>query len=263
MVVVTGVASGIGREVAILLARSGLTISAWDIEEAPLSELVSDIRATGGAVKGVLVDLGDQHAIDAAWEDASSMGLPIPYLVNNAGPPSTTDVSVVEGLRLAVGSYVAVTEDWLGRHAADASSMTFTSSVAGNFFVGPTTDWYPTAKAGIAGYMRHCAVELRGRPRSNGVAPTGVVTRREMSSRSSSYPLERRFSLLPTIPITGNVPLGSCCKNSASIIVPQRWVTKDNVSLRVRSPSWSSDRPRRRCHSPSDGNFARRNRPRI
>ena len=187
-------------------------------------------------MKGVLVDLGDQHAIDAAWEDASSMGLPIPYLVNNAGPPSTTDVSVVEGLRLAVGSYVAVTEDWLGRHAADASSMTFTSSVAGNFFVGPTTDWYPTAKAGIAGYMRHCAVELRGRPRSNGVAPTGVVTRREMSSRSSSYPLERRFSLLPTIPITGNVPLGSCCKNSASIIVPQRWVTKDNVSLRVRSP---------------------------
>ena len=199
VVVVTGAASGIGREVAILLARSGLTISAWDIEEAPLSELVSDIRATGGAVKGVLVDLGDQHAIDAAWDDASSMGLPIPYLVNNAGPPSTTDVSVVEGLRLAVGSYVAVTEDWLGRHAADASSMTFTSSVAGNFFVGPTTDWYPTAKAGIAGYMRHCAVELRGRPRSNGVAPTGVVTRRtaevfaseEMQQRMRTQPMGR------------------------------------------------------------------------
>jgi NAD(P)-dependent dehydrogenase (short-subunit alcohol dehydrogenase family) len=127
------------------------------------------------------------------------MGLPIPYLVNNAGPPSTTDVSVVEGLRLAVGSYVAVTEGWLGRHAADASSMTFTSSVAGNFFVGPTTDWYPTAKAGIAGYMRHCAVKLRGRPRSNGVAPTGVVTRRtaevfaseEMQQRMRTQPMGR------------------------------------------------------------------------
>ena len=98
---------------AILLARSGLTVSAWDIEEASLNELVTEIGATGGAVKGLLVDLVDQNAIDAAWDDASSMGLPIPYLVNNAGPPSTTNVSV-EGLRLAVGSYVAVTEGMAG-----------------------------------------------------------------------------------------------------------------------------------------------------
>ncbi len=197
--VVTGAANGIGREVALLLARAGLTVSAWDIEEPALNELLSEIAAAGGAVKGVLVDLEDQNAIDAAWNDAASMGLPIPYLVNNAGPPSTTDVSVVEGLRLSVGSYVAVTEGWLKHHSDEARSMTFTSSIAGNFFVGPTTDWYPTAKAGIAGYMRHCAVKLRGRPRSNGVAPTGVVTRRtaeafaspEMQQRLKAQPMGR------------------------------------------------------------------------
>ena len=109
-VVVTGAANGIGREVALLLARAGLTVSAWDIEEAALNELVAEIEATDGTVRGVLVDLDDQGAIDAAWDEATSMGLPIPYLVNNAGPPSTTDVSVVEGLRMSVGSYVAVTE---------------------------------------------------------------------------------------------------------------------------------------------------------
>ena len=198
-VVVTGAANGIGREVALLLARAGLTVSAWDIEEAALNELVAEIEATDGTVRGVLVDLDDQGAIDAAWDEATSMGLPIPYLVNNAGPPSTTDVSVVEGLRMSVGSYVAVTEGFLKRHAAEASSMTFTSSIAGNFFVGGTTDWYPTAKAGIAGYMRHCAVKLRGHPRSNGVAPTGVVTRRtaeafaseEMQQRLKAQPMGR------------------------------------------------------------------------
>jgi NAD(P)-dependent dehydrogenase (short-subunit alcohol dehydrogenase family) len=177
-VVVTGAANGIGREVALLLARAGLTVSAWDIEQPALDEFIADVEAMGYSAKGVLVDLNDQNAIDAAWEEAASMGLPIPYLVNNAGPPSTTKVSVVEGLRLSVGSYVAVTETWLKNYAADATSMTFTASIAGNFFAGPTEDWYPAAKAAIAGYMRQCAVNFRGRPRANGVAPTGVVTRR-------------------------------------------------------------------------------------
>jgi NAD(P)-dependent dehydrogenase (short-subunit alcohol dehydrogenase family) len=190
-VVVTGAANGIGREVALLLARAGLTVSAWDIEESALNEVVTEIAATGAAATGVLVDLANQGAIDSAWNEAASMGHPIPYLVNNAGPPSTTELSVVEGLRLAVGSYVAVTEGWLKHCAAEASSMTFTSSVAGNFFVGPTPDWYPTAKAGIAGYMRHCAVKLRGRPRSNGVAPTGVVTRRTAEVFASEKMQER------------------------------------------------------------------------
>jgi NAD(P)-dependent dehydrogenase (short-subunit alcohol dehydrogenase family) len=184
-VVVTGAGNGIGREVALLLARAGLTVSAWDIEQPALDQLVADVQEMGGEAKSVVADLNDQDAIEAAWEDAGSLGLPIPYLVNNAGPPSTTKVSVVEGFRLAVGSYVAVTEGWLQRHASEATSMTFTASIAGNFIAGPTEDWYPAAKAGIAGYMRQCAVNLRGRPRSNGVAPTGVVTRRTAEAFAS------------------------------------------------------------------------------
>ena len=199
VVVVTGAANGIGREVALLLARAGLTVSGWDIEKEALDELVTDIEAMGFAAQAVQVELNDPDAIEAAWNDAASMGMPIPYLVNNAGPPSTTDVSVVEGLRLSVGSYVAVTEAWLKGHSDEAQSMTFTASIAGNFIAGPTKDWYPAAKAAIAGYMRQCAVNLRGRPRANAVAPTGVATRRtaeafaspEMQARLKAQPMGR------------------------------------------------------------------------
>jgi NAD(P)-dependent dehydrogenase (short-subunit alcohol dehydrogenase family) len=108
------------------------------------------------------------------------------YLVNNAGPPAVADLSVVEGLRQAVGLYVGVTEGWLRRYSDEASSVTFTASVAGTVSSGGSIPpWYPTAKAGIVGYMRHLAVTRRGRPRSNSVAPGVTATRRTAAQLST------------------------------------------------------------------------------
>jgi 3-oxoacyl-[acyl-carrier protein] reductase len=90
-----------------------------------------------------------------------------------------------------VGSYAAVTDGFVARHSAEAESATFTASIAGNFMVGPTTDWYPAAKAGIVGYMRHAAVKYRGHPRANSVAPGGTVTRRTAEAFSSPMMQER------------------------------------------------------------------------
>jgi len=121
---------------------------------------------------------GEEAAIASAWDRSASVGLPISYLVNNAGPASTTDLTVMEGLQRSVGSYVAVTDQWLGRWGAQAKSVTFTASIAGNYVAGATRDWYPTGKAAIAGYTRHLAVKHRGAPRSNAVAPGGIATQR-------------------------------------------------------------------------------------
>ena len=127
------------------------------------------------------------------------LGLPVRYLANNAGPPVYPDLSVVEGARLALGSYVAVTEGWPELCSADASSVTFTASIAGNAIsAGGGPAWYPAAKAGIAGYMRWLAEKQRGRPRSNGMAPGLIATPRtavhftpETIERLKSEPLGR------------------------------------------------------------------------
>ena len=84
-----------------------------------------------------------------------------------------------------------MTDGFVARHQDEAESTTFTASIAGNCMVGETTDWYPAAKAGIAGYMRHAAVKYRGHPRANGVAPGGTITRRTAEAFASPVMQER------------------------------------------------------------------------
>jgi NAD(P)-dependent dehydrogenase (short-subunit alcohol dehydrogenase family) len=180
VVVVTGAASGIGRATAKLAARSGLTVVGWDMVADGLAGVVAEIAAAGGQAHAVACDVSDQAAIDRAWDATLELGGPVRYLVNNAGPPSGTDVALVEGLRLSIGTMAAVTDGWLARVPGDAASVTFTSSVAGNFTAssGATALWYPVAKTAIATYTRELAVKAKGRPRANAVAPSLVNTPR-------------------------------------------------------------------------------------
>jgi len=200
LAVVTGAGNGIGRATAHILARSGVAVAAWDMAEDPLDELLKEISQIGQApAYKMVVDTTDDAAIEAAWQQTARIGLPVRYLVNNAGPPSFTPLSVAEGARLAIGSYVAVTESWLSHYPDDASSVTFTASTAGNYVGGSGMQaWYPTVKMGIVGYVRHLAVQQRGRPRVNAIAPGLTVTPRtavhltpESAERIKKEPLGR------------------------------------------------------------------------
>ena len=176
--VVTGAGNGIGRSTALMLARAGVTVVGWDLDGAGLAAVADEIASSGGAFESAVGDLTDEAFVDDAWRRVAALGRPVPYLVNNAGPPSTTQMTVAEGVRIAIGSYATVAEGFVAHCGESASSMTFTASIAGNFYVGPTPDWYPAAKAGIAGLVRQLAVRLRGRPRCNGIAPAGIKTQR-------------------------------------------------------------------------------------
>ena len=176
--VVTGAASGIGRATSLMLARAGVAIAAWDLNEDALASTAKEIEALGVDCYPVTADLTVQADVDRAWGGTGGIAQTVRYLVNNAGPASTTDLTVSDGVRIAIGSYSMVADGFVGTCGEAASAMTMTASTAGNFYVGPTPDWYPAAKAGVAGLMRHLAVKYRGSPRSNGVAPAGIRTPR-------------------------------------------------------------------------------------
>lgn len=195
--VVSGAAGGIGRSVTGMLVRSGISVHAWDIDESRLSSLAEELISAPGSITCRRVDTSAESQIEAAWNDLQDSE--IQYLVNNAGPPSSTNLSVSEGVRQAVGGYAAMTEAYLAGHADQARSIVFVASIAGNLRVDATPDWYPAAKAGVVGYTRHLAVKLRGTPRANAVAPGGTVTERTAAAfaapankeRFAKYPMGR------------------------------------------------------------------------
>ncbi len=58
--VVTGAGNGIGRAVALMLAKSGLTVAGWDLEKDAVEGVVAEIESAGGAATSIIADLAGQ-----------------------------------------------------------------------------------------------------------------------------------------------------------------------------------------------------------
>ena len=78
---VTGAGSGIGRAVALLLAKQGATVYVADINPDQTGEVVKEIENAGGRAVGKVTDVSNQQVVDAVFA-----GLPkLDILVNSAG----------------------------------------------------------------------------------------------------------------------------------------------------------------------------------
>jgi len=82
---VTGAGRGIGRAVALQLARAGARILAVSRTESELTSLVTEIQDSKGAAVAYPVDLRRREACDAAVAEAVARHGRLQILVNNAG----------------------------------------------------------------------------------------------------------------------------------------------------------------------------------
>jgi all-trans-retinol dehydrogenase (NAD+) len=83
---ITGGASGIGRLMALEMARRGARIVVWDLNPTGLEAIVSELDgATGRPSAGIVCDVSDRHAIYAAAKRVHAEVGPVDVLVNNAG----------------------------------------------------------------------------------------------------------------------------------------------------------------------------------
>ncbi|MFU2158337.1 3-oxoacyl-[acyl-carrier-protein] reductase [Caldisericum sp. AR60] len=85
VVIITGGASGIGRETAQIFAKEGGRIAIFDMNEAGLREVEDEIRATGGECIGYKVDVSDFESVNSAVQKVLNDFHTIDVLVNNAG----------------------------------------------------------------------------------------------------------------------------------------------------------------------------------
>jgi 2-hydroxycyclohexanecarboxyl-CoA dehydrogenase len=83
--IVTGAASGLGRGIALALAREGARVAVVDLNEAGAKETVEAIARAGGEAGAWRADISDRARIEAVVGEVIARWGTVHILVNNAG----------------------------------------------------------------------------------------------------------------------------------------------------------------------------------
>jgi len=194
---ITGAARGIGRSIAVTLAKGGAAVIVTDLAErmadldydtadtSALDETVALIEAEGGKVIAAHADVRDVESLRAAVAAAVETFGGLDIVVANAGiagwPKSTWEASEAEWDRM-IG--VVLTGTWNTCRAAipamletgRGGSIVIVSSTAA-FRPVATTGHYSAAKIGLVGLMKSLALELApSSVRVNTLHPGGTST---------------------------------------------------------------------------------------
>ena len=173
---VTGGGKGIGRALAVALARAGAAVGVLGRDEAALITVVDDIRAQGHRAEHAVLDVRIVAGIDAAMGRLQSALGGLHILVNNAGVESvqaSMDVSEELWDRIVdtnlKGAFFCAQA--AARRMAGGGSIINLCSLTAAVGV-PTAAPYGASKSGLAGLTRALAAEWAGHGiRVNGIGP--------------------------------------------------------------------------------------------
>jgi 3-hydroxybutyrate dehydrogenase len=83
--IVTGAASGIGKEIALMFAREGAKVAIADLDKAAAESAAAEIRGKGGEAIGIAMDVCNEDAVNAGVAAAAAAFGGMDILVSNAG----------------------------------------------------------------------------------------------------------------------------------------------------------------------------------
>jgi 2-hydroxycyclohexanecarboxyl-CoA dehydrogenase len=163
---VTGAGRGIGRAIAVRLARGGLAVGVSDLDGETARAVADEIVAAGGKATSAEADVTSLDAMRRAVESVEHALGPIAVLVNNAGwdkmelfldnDPALWDRLLAINLKGVFNTTRAALEGMATRGAGRVVSI---ASDAGR--VGSTGEAvYSACKAGIIGFSKALAREV-------------------------------------------------------------------------------------------------------
>ena len=187
--VVTGAASGIGREIAFELSRAGVLVAVADINLEGANRVAGEIAQAGGRAMGVAMDVTDEAAVEAGTAQVVAELGPVDILISNAGiqivnPIESYDYAAWKKM-LAIhldGAFLATRAVLPGMYAPgdDGRSRGGTVIYMGSVHshqASKLKSAYVTAKHGLLGLSRTLAKEGGDRGvRSHVVCPGFVRT---------------------------------------------------------------------------------------
>ena len=202
---VTGASQGIGRAIALRLAKDGATVAVAARNEAKLAEVVAEIAASGGSAAAFVLDMASEDSIKACAKAVIAQFGKIDILVNNAG--ITRDILALRMKKQDWDDVITtnLTGAFLMSQACMSSMlknrwgrMINITSVVGEAGQAGQAN-YAASKAGLIGMTKSLARELASRTITvNAVAPgyietamTAVLTEEQKTAMTSQIPLAR------------------------------------------------------------------------
>ncbi|HVQ28259.1 MAG TPA: SDR family NAD(P)-dependent oxidoreductase, partial [Vicinamibacteria bacterium] len=187
---VTGASRGIGKAIALRLARDGRHVVLASRSAGPLADLKSQIETAGGKASVKAVDVADSAALAKAIDETASELGRLDILVNNAGMTSISlpataaplqglsDAAFAEAWQRNLATAFYVTRSALARMVPAAyGRIVNIASVSGPIVAFRGDPGYHAAKAGLAGLTRAVALEVADSGVTvNAVAPGWIDT---------------------------------------------------------------------------------------
>ncbi len=180
---VTGASRGIGRAIAVSLARNGAQVACVATNAEKLKETVDTITAAGGQATAYTCNVSDSAAVDELVGKVTQAMGRLDIVVNNAGVTRDTllprmsdeqwDEVIATNLRGVFLLSRAASRAMMSQRYGRIVNISSVSGIRGN--KGQTN--YSASKAGVIGFSQSMALELAGRNVTvNCVAPGFIET---------------------------------------------------------------------------------------
>lgn len=183
VVIVTGGASGIGRETARMFASEGARVVIADLNEAAANATAEEIRANGSNTTSFIANVADEVEVGALVRHAVDVHGRLDVMINNVAYIPVGEIETLSLSEWEKCHTVCLTTAFLGTKAAipaliasGGGAIVNTASISGMFAdVGLSA--YNSSKAGVINFTRTAALELAKHGiRVNSVSPASIAT---------------------------------------------------------------------------------------